>query len=360
MSAGPGAGAEPLRLEDVERLADVREDWSRLAEPAGHPFATWEWNECWWRHMGSGRRLYTFACRDADDQVAGVLPMYVAATRPVRVARFLGFADLQSPVCAAADRPRVAAALIGATGRPHACRVLFAERMPADQGWGELLGGTLVRTDSTPVLPIGGRTWDEFLATKKRKFRGNLRRAEERLVAGHGLTFRLCDDPGRIDDDMETLFGLHTSRWGEGATGVFDGASREVHREFAAAALRRGWLRLWLAEIGGEPAAAWYGWRFAGTDWFFQSGRDPRFDRLSVGTTLLVHTLREAFDDRMSAYHFLAGDEDYKRHFAAEDPGAESRVVGSGAAARMGGLAIRLAGRLPARARLRLLRGGGG
>ena len=71
---------------------------------------------------------------------------------------------------------------------------------------------------------------------------------------------------------------------------------------------------------------------------------------------LLAHTVREACRDGAESYHFLAGAEDYKWRFAKEDPGAESRLLGSGIAARLGGVGITLAGALPAPVRRRVMR----
>jgi CelD/BcsL family acetyltransferase involved in cellulose biosynthesis len=345
-----------LTLEPIERLSSHREEWTRLALATAHPFATWEWNECWWRILGAGRELYSFAVRDGAGDVLAILPLYVAATRPVGIARFLGYADLMSPICAPEHRAAAAEALRMVITRPHRCRALVAERMPGQGDWGELVGGRLIRRDRVPELRIDGTSWEELLATKKRKFRGNLRRAEERLLTDHGLTYRLADDPDRLVEDMQTLYRLHASRWGEETTGVFAGVLARFHTAFAAEALRQGWLRLWFAEIDGKAAAAWYGWRYAGVDWHYQSGRDPEYDRLSVGTALFVHTLREAFNDGMSAYNFLAGDEGYKLHFAGEDPGAETRVVGSGVLGKLAAAAYAAGTRVSPRTRRRLLR----
>ena len=153
---------------------------------------------------------------------------------------------------------------------------------------------------------------------------------------------------------MDALFRLHGARWGGESSGVFAGDGAEFHREFAAVALERGWLRLWLAEIDDEPVAAWYGWRFAGSEWYYQAGRVDDYDRLSLGFVLLSHTVRAACEDGMAAYHFLAGDEGYKARFAQEDPGAESRLLGPGAITGAAALAYRAALSLPAPVKRRL------
>ena len=99
---------------------------------------------------------------------------------------------------------------------------------------------------------------------------------------------------------------------------------REMHHEFARAALDHGWLRLWLLELDGRPLAAWYGLRFADAEWFYQSGRDPAADTEHVGFVLLAHTIRAAIQDGVGDYPLLRGDEEYKSRFADRDPGLQT------------------------------------
>jgi len=111
-----------------------------------------------------------------------------------------------------------------------------------------------------------------------------------------------------------------------------------------------------MAEISGEPVAAWYGVRFAGSEWYFQAGRVPHFDDFSLGFVLLVHTIREACEAGLEAYCFLAGGEEYKWRFANDDPGSESRVITSGAFAGAAALGISTASKMPGPVKRRIAR----
>lgn len=320
-------------------LEDLRADWPRLAEAAGHPFGTWEWVTAWWRWFGKGRSLYTFACRDDAGRVIAILPLYVAATRPVRVARFLGYADLHSPLCAAEHRPVAAAALLRCVrGGKDGCPIVLAEKLPGGQGWDELLGGTRLSSHPDPFMKLGVN-WEDFLASRTHSFRSTVRRRERTLAKSFELSYRLADDPERLDADLDTLYRLHAERWGAATTGVFGGDRGLMNRELAFEALAAGWLRLWLLELDGEPVAAYYGWRYAGSEWFIQSGRDPRFVKQSVGATLLAHVVRDACDDGMSVFRFLAGDEAYKFRWTDDDEPAETRLLAANAAVRLAALA---------------------
>jgi CelD/BcsL family acetyltransferase involved in cellulose biosynthesis len=190
--------------------------------------------------------------------------------------------------------------------------------------------------------------------------RAQVRRAERRLAREHELRFRLAEDPERLADDMETLFTLHDARWEpEGGSGAFNLERRAFHRDFARAALRRGWLRLWLAEVDGRPAAAWYGFRYAGRDWYYQMGRDPAWDRFKVGFVLLSHTIRDAFEAGVSAYHFGLGPEPYKDRFASHDPRLETVVLGRRPVVAVATRAVEVVRRLPKDKRHALLRRAG-
>lgn len=351
---GATAGVEIHRAATLEEL---RDGWDELAEGAGHPFGTWEWVSAWWRTYGAGRELFLHSVRDAGGRLAAILPLHAAGRAGVRVGRFIGYADLHSPLCAEADRPLAAAALRGLLGAgPDRCAVLLLERMPGEQHWGELLGGSLVKTDSDPVLALGGRSWEEYEASLTSKLRKRSRYQQRRLARDHDLRFELCTDPADLERAMDDLIALHELRFGATSTGIFSGDRADLQREIAAAALDRGWLRLWIERLDGRPAAAYYGIRYAGSEFFFQSGRDPAFDRLSVGSVLLMHVLRDACEAGVGDFRFLAGDESYKLRLADEERFPETRLLAARAPVeRTAGALARRVWALPSERRARLM-----
>lgn len=317
-------------LERHQDLDAIRDEWVDLAERCGNPFATWEWAATWWEHFGGSRPLLITACRRPDGTLAAILPLYLSTRGPLRMVRFLGHGvgDVLGPICASEDAPLAASALrqvLDEEGRSW--DLLLAERMPRDS-FSELLRGRVLQEEANPVLPIDGMSWDEFLASCSSNLRGQIRRKRRKLEREHGSRFRLADDGERLDDDFDTLLRLHSARWGEPR--AFSEQRSAFHRDFAARAFERGWLRLWFLEVDGRAVAAWHGFRFGNVEWYYQFGRDPSWDRLSVGFTLLARTMQAAFEDGMSAYAFLRGDEEYKRRFATRDAGLETVAVPRG------------------------------
>ena len=308
----------PVRVERVVALEDVRDEWEALASATRNVFSTWEWASLWWKQFGESRTLLVHACRSADGRLVGVLPLYMWRQRPFRVLRFIGHgeADQLGPVCLPEDRPAVADALESLLAGARA-DVFLAERVAREEDWGALLDAGEIHTEPSPVVRFDVETWEDFLRTRSRNFRDQARRRERRLAEQHEIRFRLAEDPETLERDLDALFSLHRARWSGTPTNF--GRREAFHREFAARALERGWLRLWLLEIDGHPRAAIHGFRLGDVESFYQSGRDPAFDDRSVGFVVLLHAIREALADGMAEYRLLLGGEAYKYRFANED-----------------------------------------
>jgi dTDP-4-amino-4,6-dideoxygalactose transaminase/CelD/BcsL family acetyltransferase involved in cellulose biosynthesis len=347
----PRSPASRLRLERVLSFDALRDEWTELAEATGNIFSTFEWVSTWWRFFGSPTALVAHAVRSSDDRLVGIVPLYVSATRPFRVVRFIGHreGDHLGPICRPSERAAVATATLDLLNR-QGFDIFVGDKMPAGQGWATFLDANVLGTSGSPVLHIQGRHWDEVLERMSRNLRQQVRRKERNLHRGHDVRFRLSDTNERLEQDLETLFQLHAARWGKKAEWFT--ATQAFHRAFAKLAFERGWLRLWLLEVDGAPVAAWYGFRYGGTESYYQAGRKPEWDRASVGFVLLAHSIRAAVEDGMREYRFLEGGEAYKYRFATEDRGLETVGRGGSAAGRA---ALRAAGAVRGRPRLAML-----
>ena len=316
----PHAATAELELERAADPGALRTAWTRLAERGGNLFGTWEWIALWWSHFGRGR-LELWRLGPAQDPAA-LLAMHLHEGE----LRFAGapHGDELGPVAAAPDRPAAARALGRLLqGDALPWRSFAGDDLPAGVAWEEATGATIVRRTASPVLRLGDGGWSGFLESRSRNFRSQVRARERRLVRSHRVSSRVSD-PEHLARDLDTLFALHRARWGPRRARGFAGAAQPFHRAFAAVALRRGWLRLRVLELDGAPAAALLNFRFGGSEWFYQGGRDPAHDRLAPGFVLHLHAIRSAFEDGLTAYRLLRGDEPYKRRLASEDAGVVS------------------------------------
>jgi CelD/BcsL family acetyltransferase involved in cellulose biosynthesis len=326
-AVSPTAG----RVDLVPSLDGLQEEWMRLAYESKNLFSTWEWASTWWRHYGAAHRPLVAVCRQGRETVS-LLPLYVWSRRPVRIARLIGHgpADQLGAIHAPGAHPAAAEALRHAVEHADLDLVLM-ELLSGREPWKELLRQKPLLRESSPTISLGAG-WDAFLAGRSANLRQQIRRRERQLDRRHAVRFRLATEPHRLQEDLRLLYALHRARWGaRSAFGRFEG----FHRDFAAIALQRGWLRLWFLELDERPAAAWYGFRFAGVESYYQAGRDPSFRDASVGFVLLAHSIRQAAEEGVVEYRLLRGAERFKLRFADADPGVETFAPARGVAGRV-------------------------
>jgi CelD/BcsL family acetyltransferase involved in cellulose biosynthesis len=323
-------GTGELSLEEVAAPEALATEWARLAEESGNVFGTWEWLSLWWRHYGGGRELRVVACRSADGKLVAILPLYMWLNRRrLRIARFLGHGpgDELGPVCASRHRELAAAGLSRVAGEWGA-HLVVADRLPGDTDWRGLLGGRTLEREGSPRIRFESDSWEDFLATKSRNFRQQTGKHRRRLEGRYETRFRLVDREG-LERGLDDFFALHLERWA-GAHSDFAGPDRPFQHDFAVRASELGWLRLWLVDLDGKPAAAAYVLRFAGIDGIYQTGRDPAYSKERIGQILLAHVVRDAVEAGIGEFRLLRGDQEHKQRYATSDPGVESIGVAAG------------------------------
>jgi CelD/BcsL family acetyltransferase involved in cellulose biosynthesis len=88
-----------------------------------------------------------------------------------------------------------------------------------------------------------------------------------------------------------------------------------------------------------------------GADWVYQQGRDPAWERSSVGFVLTAHTLRDAVQAGIGRYRFLVGAEEYKARFTTREPELVTVAASGSARGAIALAAYRARKRVPALSR---------
>jgi CelD/BcsL family acetyltransferase involved in cellulose biosynthesis len=168
--------------------------------------------------------------------------------------------------------------------------------------------------DVCPFIELAGHTWPSFLQSLGGRHRYNVKHRLDRLVKQRAMRFQLVESEDRRREALATLVALHTKRWSErGGSTALDATNLVAfHEEFSRLALERGWLRLFVMYLGGEPVAALYGFRYRGTFYFYQTGFDPAHGREGVGQATVGLTIQHAIEEGCTEYDMLHGDERYK------------------------------------------------
>jgi len=339
--------AGPAHVDVVEGLDSLRDDWRRLADESGNVFATWEWNRLWWRHYGRGRPLRIAVSQRGGEPIEAVVPLFLWSHRPLRILRLIGHGhgDRLGPICDEQD-DKTAKRVLRRVLETEPHDVFIGDWVASDRNWARVLGGRAVRSTGYPILRFPDGSSDAFLAGQSRRFRKRARNLQNRIERDHDVIYRYAD-ASTLERDLDVAFGLHGARFGEHSGCNFCGRHEQFHREFAATALQEGWLRLLTLELDGEPACFEYGFLFQNAYFAYQAGRDPSWERYSVGFVLELECIRRALEAGAIEYRFLGGEEDYKYRFPTEDPRLETVVAAASRRGRMASVGIDALWRLP-------------
>ena len=309
-------------ISDATEIAEIEEDWRALAELRGNAFLTPEWFWCWTDAYPESISPLVAAVKRDDGTLAGVMPLVLDKGRRPRAIRFAGakFGDHFGPASRPEDESAVAVATVAALAAAGLERyMLMLNRVDlASSWWRDIRDGRRSRgaefTQQRAELPsirLDGLDWEAYLDTRSSSFRKRMRQRNRKLEGSGTVEVRATTNDS-LASDLAHFFALHEQRWG-GRSSLDAGDAKQALSRFAEAAQRRGWLRLHLLEVDGTPVAAFLGWRVGGTFTFYQSGFDPAWSDLSVGTALLTKTIESAFEEGASEFDMLLGDEAYKK-----------------------------------------------
>jgi CelD/BcsL family acetyltransferase involved in cellulose biosynthesis len=326
-----------VRIASEREVSESREAWNHLVLQMRRPsfFCTWEWVVTWSEIFGQeAESVVLFISREGE--LKGVLPLAVnhrpgAKTwTPVRTLNFCGSADLFPDhldlVCKAEDAEICLASVIDfldrnfrawdqldINGADEESQILTY--LKGHQGHRHL---TVRKISSAPYLPLRG-SFEEYLKSFGRKPRYNILRSRRILYEQTGAEYRPCA-PDRIEKGIEALFDLHRLRAGQKRiVSTFSGQKLlKFHQNLALRLNKNGWLWLRFLENGGEIMAALYAYVFGNRIFYYQMGFNPKWDKFSPGTVIVLEAIQEAFERGYDEFDFLRGDEGYKRHWTVQ------------------------------------------
>ncbi len=167
--------------------------------------------------------------------------------------------------------------------------------------------------ESAPFLELSGNT-DDFLASKSRNFRSNLRRKEKRLAKAGDLQVQVVTRPGEVDKALAAIMAIENDSWKfqEGTAITSTPAVERFYRTLAKEMACRGWLRLYVMTLDGNPVAYDYGLLFEGCYSMLKTSYREQCKYLSPGVVLRWFVVRDLFEVGCKEHDFMWGMEPYK------------------------------------------------
>ena len=310
-------------LQVYDALDALPGDFHALFAKAGRQsvFHTWTWYANFVESvLPPGDRLRIYALRSSAGEPRAVLVTQHAAPRPFSARKLKSLSNYYSSLFGPVvdpDDPELESlltALAKAIARdrrrwdqiylnPLATEPLcFDTLLRALRGQGFLVDRFF--SFGNWYVPVGSQTFEQYVQGRPRTGA----RQRKKLLPSPRFRFSLVTLPQDVEPAMADYERVYRSSW----------KTDEPYPRFMPGLARRcaeqGWLRLGIAYLDGEPAAAQL-WIVAdGTASIFKVAYDQRFAKESVGTLLTSLLMEHVVDrDKVSVVDYLAGDDGYKK-----------------------------------------------
>ena len=157
-------------------------------------------------------------------------------------------------------------------------------------------------------LSCRGMAWEQYLKTRTKKMRSNIKRAEKQFLEARGKFALITHGESALETAIAGYDLVYRSSW----------KSEEAFPEFVPGLIRMasaaGWLRLGLAYLEEKPVAAQIWLVCHGKACIYKVAYDENHSRLSPGTALTAYMLKHVLENEgVAEVDYLVGDDSYKK-----------------------------------------------
>ncbi len=309
-------------------------EWNDLLAccSASHvPFLRYEYLRAWQAFWGGGEwpegELFVFMARH-HGRLVGVAPLFLTTNAEGQKALMLlgsiEISDYLDLIADAARLPAFAESLLAWLASPEAPAwdVLDLYNLPANSATLDALQAAAqgrewrfaqAQLQPCPTIALPG-DWDTYLANIDKKQRHEIRRKIRRAEEGEKpAAWYIVEDAATLDDEIEAFMTLMA--FDPEKERFLTPTMRLQMQAICRAAFAGGWLQLAFLTVGGEKAAAYLNFDYAGHIWVYNSGINFAMRDVSPGWVLLGYLLQWANENKRQNFDFMRGDEGYKYRF---------------------------------------------
>lgn len=159
---------------------------------------------------------------------------------------------------------------------------------------------------------LHGQSFDEYMATRATRVRNTIARKQRKLEREQDVDIHLYSDGG-IAQALADYNEVYQASWK--AHEQYDDFVKRLAHTLA----ERGWLRLAVMTINGEPAAAQFWFVVHGKASIFKLAYKPSWKHYSPGSILTRFLMRHVIEqDGVEEIDFLYGNDAYKQEWMSE------------------------------------------
>jgi CelD/BcsL family acetyltransferase involved in cellulose biosynthesis len=308
---------------------NLRQEWNELILKAGSNtiFLTWEWLFNWWICFNSEKELKILLVREHKELI-GIAPLLLCKCkrRTAYKIRFLGSTDVGSDYLD----------FILKKGKENEILNEIITYLILKENRWQIMDLTDIRCQSTsiglmkkyfensydlliqkystcPYIPLPDSP-EIYFKSLSPNMRYNIRRKRRKFEQKYKGQFVVVKDKNEINKYFEEFIRLHLNRMKiKNINSPFtDGSFYEFHKNIISYFIDNDWLRLCFLKLNDVFIASFYIFNYGGKYYYYQSGFDPGWEKMSPGFLLFSYCIENAIMEDIKEFDFLQGSEAYK------------------------------------------------
>jgi CelD/BcsL family acetyltransferase involved in cellulose biosynthesis len=284
----------------------------------GSPLLTHEWFLSAWEAFHAEDEL-SIVLVLKDSMVAAIAPLVLVKRKLVKRLELIGAACLYEP-CGflfetIADLEELLIQVTG-LGLP-----LLLQRIPGDSALGDLFRrlpkrkGIKIQSNTAGTQQVTLKdTWENYYRNLSGRRRYDHRRGMKRASVSGSVTYTtLTPAHTEIEQCLERFYRVEAKSWKgrKGSALLLRTDLRRFFERYAQRISTREMFQLNVLQIDGEDAAIQLSVIYAGRLWVLKIGYDEKWSKCSPGVLLTMHSIKDAFEQKLATYEFLGIEEDW-------------------------------------------------
>ncbi|RMF57186.1 MAG: GNAT family N-acetyltransferase [Calditrichaeota bacterium] len=320
------------KVQDTQSFAALEKPWKALLGKASKRsiFLSWEWMYTWWEcyHQKHSDWKLSILVFKKNEEIVAILPLY-ESTLEYGIFRIRRVGFLGDQIESSDYLDIITTEKYYTYFRSNINEILHNEFSHTDMihftgiledsvihdslmGW---QNGTVLKQEFRicPYIPLP-QSFDDYLKTLSSNFRYNIRRRTKKILKLNDAAFNIISKPEEVSPAIEKVFDLHSVRARQKSldTKFLKEIRHQFHQRCAVRMAQNDWIKIFLLNIEKKAIATLYCFDYQNTLYYFQSGFDPQWDKMSPGMVIMAYAIRYAIENKMNIFDFMRGNEAYK------------------------------------------------
>jgi len=318
-----------IEVTNNKDFFNLRHEWNELVlkSESNNIFLTWEWLFNWWTSFNNEKKLKILLLRE-NEELIGIAPLFLynSNRRDTYLIQFLGSTDVGSDYLDFISKKGSENEVINEIFKylnlnQDNWQIINLTDIPCKSASIGLMKKhynnnyyTLIQKYTTcPYLSLP-ESHEIFLGSLSSNMRYNIKRKRRKFEQKFEGQFIVVSEKNEIDKLYEELIRLNLNRMKiKKIDSPFNNKTfYQFHKNIISCFMANDWLRLCFLKIKDNYIASLYIFKYGGKYYYYQSGFDPDWEKLSPGFLLFSYCIENAISESIKEFDFLQGEEEYK------------------------------------------------